>query len=173
MREIIAMFTVAIAGFAVVPQVAVGAFIKRVSVCPSALIAGNSLPPLACPPSLATNMWGAGLRSTAAEARLSFQAVSRPTATALVWRLAPTGATWPSDSDASNLVPGDTNHAEDVFAARPPLPGPGTRTENVILLSAVVLMREAVNVLLGGGGLAFKSRTCSPAQTHTPPGAAR
>ena len=32
----------------------------------------------------------------------------------LPW-LSPTAATWPSTSDASNLVPGDTNDADDVF----------------------------------------------------------
>ena len=37
------------------------------------------------------------------------------TAAAVARRSAPTGATWPSTSDASNLVPGDTNHTEDVF----------------------------------------------------------
>ena len=39
----------------------------------------------------------------------------RPTATAIARRSAPTGATWPSTSDASNLVPGDTNDRFDVF----------------------------------------------------------
>ena len=62
---------------------------------------------------------GAGLSTTAAEARLSFQAVSSTST----------------------------------------FPGPGTRTEKVIVPSGSVLIFETVNLLLGGGGLSFRSRT--------------
>ena len=72
MRRIIAMFTVAVAGFAVVPQIAVGALTERVSVAPGGTQANNdslvrrSVPTGATWPSCRTRRtWSPATRTTA------------------------------------------------------------------------------------------------------------
>ena len=88
MRRIVAVFTVAVAGFVVVPQMAVGALTERVSVASNGTQGNGDS--------------GGGTPGSGADRRFA-PAISTD------------GRYVAFTSGASNLVPGDTNHRLDVF----------------------------------------------------------